>query len=1066
VLNRSLNISRHALFAARALRPLLAAILLLILLQGLPHSVTIGNLSILSGPATAQAQACAVNMTPASLTGDYAYGGNTYVTVSTRVSWQNPPTGESIQVQLVDSSGAVVATRTIAMTYAPKPNTTRNMPALQEIAFEIPADGATGYEIRAGFTGGTCDATPVKFNSVVGYISPVCNTANNDIGGMVFKDFDLNGVRSGGETVGVENITVRIFGSDGSITPTTTDRYGHYHSTLSPAAYPVRVEFSNIPQIPYYSTSTPYGSDNQTTVQFISGPSCDVDLGVNNPTDFCQTKPDVMTSCFVNGDPLAGGDAASMDTIVSFSYDIAGDKDMANMSMLSVASETGSVWGLSYDRYNDNLYSAAFVRRHVGLGPLGLGGIYVTDYTPDSDGSPGATGVDGWDATGVTTNFIDVTQIPDTDGTPVNVGSLPSNSARGLPADKNSPSYDKPAYDGVGKFGLGDMDITENGSALWVTNLHEKTLIEIPLNANGTPPNSLTSHKIDPNSLVSCNNGEMRPFALKVYEGKIFSGVVCTAEHAGVIEDLSATVLQYDPASGQWSKVFDFPLTYPKGYGASGIATSTGWYPWVETWAEIDNSPFGGHRVSYPQPLLSDIEFDIDGSMVLGFSDRGGYQMGTQNYATDPSISTAASFGYAVAGDVLRAFYAGGGAYVLENNAKAGPFTGSSATNNQGPGLGEFYNDSYYTAHTETVIGGLAIRPGSGETLGTAMDPHTSYSNGIRWWNNTTGAPNQNYTVYRGLKNPDSRFPDEGVFAKAAGLGDIELACFLPQFLEIGNRIWLDTDADGVQDPNESPIANVSLALYDSAGNVVATTVTNGSGEWYFDLSDGLLPNNDYYVVVDTAEFTNGDLQGLAPTQLFGSNSLRDSNVQTLSTANDSSLPAALNGRIGLYVTTGSYGENDHTFDMGFTDKEFVTIGDTVWRDLDSDGRRDPGEPDVPGVTVTLYDGNGNVLNTTTTNANGKYAFTTDSNGDLLPAGNYQVGFTPPPGYELTVANSAGNTRDSDADTAPGPNYGLTSVFNMQGGETDLTWDAGLISIMSIGSTVFFMASPTSPSNS
>ena len=39
----------------------------------------------------------------------------------------------------------------------------------------------------------------------------------------------------------------------------------------------------------------------------------------------------------------------------------------------------GTVWGLAYDRSRGLLYSSAFLKRHAGLGPLGAGGLYVSN---------------------------------------------------------------------------------------------------------------------------------------------------------------------------------------------------------------------------------------------------------------------------------------------------------------------------------------------------------------------------------------------------------------------------------------------------------------------------------------------------------------------------------------------------------------------------------------------------------------------------------------------------------------------------------------------------------------
>jgi hypothetical protein len=59
---------------------------------------------------------------------------------------------------------------------------------------------------------------------------------------------------------------------------------------------------------------------------------------------------------------------------------------------------------------------------------------------------------------------------------------------------------------------------------------------------------------------------------------------------------------------------------------------------------------------------------------------------------------------------------------------------------------------------------------------------------------------------YRG--NPD------GIFAKANGLGDIELSG-IEAPIEIGNRIWKDTDKDGIQDADELGVDGVEIELYE-----------------------------------------------------------------------------------------------------------------------------------------------------------------------------------------------------------------------------------------------------------
>src|SRR5205823_3050150 len=89
---------------------------------------------------------------------------------------------------------------------------------------------------------------------------------------------------------------------------------------------------------------------------------------------------------------------------------------------------------------------------------------------------------------------------------------------------------------------------------------------------------------------------------------------------------------------------------------------------------------------------------------------------------------------------------------------------------------------------------------------------------------------------------------------------------------------------------------------------------------------------------------------------------------------------------------------------------ELVTggVGDFVWLDSNFNGLQDPGEPGVPGVTVTLT-GPG-LMTTTTTDNDGHYLFDTPGG-----TGPYQITFTPPSKYGFTLrGDTPGRGDDSD----------------------------------------------------
>jgi hypothetical protein len=98
------------------------------------------------------------------------------------------------------------------------------------------------------------------------------------------------------------------------------------------------------------------------------------------------------------------------------------------------------------------------------------------------------------------------------------------------------------------------------------------------------------------------------------------------------------------------------------------------------------------------------------------------------------------------------------------------------------------------------------------------------------------------------------------------------------------------------------------------------------------------------------------------------------------------------------------------------------SIGDCVWFDENEDGLQNDGESGVEGVTVTLYDADGNAVATTTTDAECGYLFTG------LPPGDYTVTFGDVPEGMCFVAPGAGDkpARDSDADKKTGETGPIT----------------------------------------
>ena len=109
-----------------------------------------------------------------------------------------------------------------------------------------------------------------------------------------------------------------------------------------------------------------------------------------------------------------------------------------------------------------------------------------------------------------------------------------------------------------------------------------------------------------------------------------------------------------------------------------------------------------------------------------------------------------------------------------------------------------------------------------------------------------------------------------------------------------------------------------------------------------------------------------------------------------------------------------------------------ASIGDFVWLDLDNDGVQDPGEPGFEGATVILRDAGGSIVNTTTTDGFGAYAF-------VIAPGDYSIEIV---GVSSTFsAQDVGGDDTVDSDVDGSGSTGLITV--VQGANGDLG-DAGI----------------------
>lgn len=835
-----------------------------------------------------------------------------------------------------------------------------------------------GARVRAGWTSvarATIGVVTVGAVALAGLVigAGAAVAADGTVAGVVYQDFNDSGTRDaaagdfGGDT-GVAGVTITATDSAGAVVGTTTS--GADGAYLLPAAgaatTAVRIAFT----IPAGYRSARAGADNGSTVQFVTLGATGVDLGLtqegmvrteaDTPFVVIPSQRSRISAGTFQTSTSPTVDIGSLPALFGVPYDTTGDP-ASGRTVLARQDQIGTVWGTA-NYGSAQVFSAASFRRATEVGPGGLGAIYLTNAR---SGSPNAS------------TFV---RIP-------NAGVDPRGN---IDPDTYDWFRDAAAFDKIGTIGLGDIEISSDQRTLYAINLNDRTLYAVPLTPGAGPNDAPTAGTPQPIALplgaaAGCDPAQVRPYGLGSFRGQLHVTLTCVGP---TTSDLRAYVIPMDEDTLQFgAAVLNAPLNFPRAgaYVGGGPGGSNPYTPWTNT--------FTGPGT--PAPVASTVTFDSAGNLLLSIKDRAADQYGAALGSTNPTDTR--TYSYLGAGDLLRACLTGAGTYALENDGSCGAVTSTLPSNDWGPGGGKFYETTFQSPngrdyHGNTAVGSALQIPGYTNVLATVIDPLDLYSDGVRVLNHTNGRTARSATL---TSVPNE--PSGGTFTKAGGLGDLTtLAAAAP--VEIGDRVWLDTDGDGIQDADEAPIAGVTVRLFDTAGNVVATAVTDAQGNYLFSSSPGtptasaitglaLTPETAYEIRLDNAQdyAAGGPLDELAPTlATSGSDTAVDSNGVRRSPV-----------LVSAVVTTPSAGSADHTFDFGFTSP--LSLGNRLWFDtgagaLTNNGRFDAGEDPVAGALVELLDANGApVLGqggdpiSATTDARGFYRF------DGLAAGDYRV---------------------------------------------------------------------------
>ncbi|MFN8489124.1 MAG: SdrD B-like domain-containing protein [Caldilineaceae bacterium] len=521
-------------------------------------------------------------------------------------------------------------------------------------------------------------------------------------------------------------------------------------------------------------------------------------------------------------------------------------------------------------------------------------------------------------------------------------------TALGIDVGANVQGTTSTLLPGIGKTSLGDIAISDDDRTLNIMNVYQRTLVQFD-----TKSMTITQQipVPDPGCLDSrtatpaAAPQDRRPWGVTVHQGEVYVGVVCSGETSQLTQDLHGYILRL--AGNQFVPFFDFtPIPNDRARTSA---------PWI-AWKPDSNSTWNTTWAAGAQPLIGNFEFADDGSLIIDAISR-------YNLAAFLD-GQSDGFGYENVGSVFKF---------------------------------PFVNGQYSTTPTVWLdtVGGTAVKPGSGEFVYSYL-AHNNYYDSVAWQSFDQTSYSRTAYLDTGMR-------------KGSGTGDLEIFCD-PAPIEIGNRVWKDTNGNGIQDADEPGLAGVVVSLYDSNNNRLATVATDAQGAYYFSNATGTDTFNAKYNLAALKLNTSGYQVRIDTTQPALANfTLTTPNADSSANgdARDSDGQMSGSNAIATFATSVA-GANNHTYDLGFKFTG-VGIGNYVWKDNNADGLQDATDTPLAGVTVGLYQSNGNLV-MCVQNQMGDYldtgASTTDSAGSFNWAGQAWT-FT---SAGITTVGNPGNT--------------------------------------------------------
>jgi uncharacterized repeat protein (TIGR01451 family) len=912
------------------------------------------------------------------------------------------PGVEGVTVTLLDSAGVAIGT---ALTDATGFYGFGSLqPGTYSVQFPIIiANGCTLTAPNSGAETTDSDATPAAGKTATttlvagqndptwdaGYVSPLAS-----LGDYVWKDTNKNGAQDAGEP-GIEGVSVSLLNSAGvAIGSTVTDSLGFYAFTnLQPGTYAVQFPtlLAGECVLTTLGTGTPTDSDADAT----TGNSANVTLapGENNPNiDAGYFSPLASLGNYVwkdlNRDGVQDAGEPGIGNVLVLLLDATGTQ--------IGATQTDSTGYYLFDELTPGTYAVQF--------PLTTGGCTLTTSDQASDTTDS-------DVNATTGKTINVTLAASEENLTIDAGYISPLASlgdyvwkdlnRNGAQDAGEPGIEGVAVTLYNSAGVAVGATVTNGvGAYSFADLQPGTYtIGFPALVQG----SCVLTTVD--SAADTADSDANPTTGMTATVTLAAGANNPTLDAGYISALASLgdyVWKDTNKNGQQDAgEAGIAGVTVNLLNSGGVVIGTTLTDGTGHYGFVDLQP-GTYAIQFPSSVA-------DGTCILTTSDGGADVTDSDANATtgltasvtliagqnDPTIDAGYIYPLASLGD-----------YVWKDLNRDGKQDAGE------PGIVGVQVDLLNSAG---VVVATQITDGGGHYLFPGLQPGNyavqfplTLTDGCLLTTADTGAdeadsdvnPTTGKTVTTTLTAGENDLTwDAGYFSPKASLGD---------------KVWKDLNRNGIQDAGEPGIAGISVNLYNSAGALLSTDVTDGNGYYWF------------------ADLTAGTYTVGFPTAITGGCTLTLLDAATEATDSDANLTTGKTASVTLAA-----GETNPDIDAGYI-SSLASLGDFVWKDLNRDGIQQPSEPGIASVVVTLYNSAGVAIGTDVTDGSGYYGFS-----DLQP-GDYRVGFplNIGPGCILTQ-NDAGldDTMDNDVD----PTSGRTPYTNLVAGENDPTWDAGYI---------------------